>query len=413
MIRLFDYQLDALDKMHNGCILCGGVGSGKSITSLAYYYRLNGGIIPASSYTPMTNPSDLYVITTAKKRDTKEWLGDMSHFMLTDNDENKIYNHKVVIDSWNNISKYVSVENAFFIFDEQRVVGYGAWTKNFLQITKRNKWVLLSATPGDTWLDYIPVFIANGFYRNKTDFIDQHVIFDRFSKYPKVSRYVDTGRLLRLKTRILVDMNFQRDAVSHHETCWCNYDSVMYKTLMINRFNVEKNKPFMNANELCIALRKVVNSDVSRVQKTKDIIEKHKKVIVFYNYDYELDILRALGSELKETNEDFDYAECNGHMHQDIPQTPSWMYLVQYNAGAEGWGCTKTDAMIFYSQNYSYKIMVQAAGRIDRLNTPYRDLYYYHLKSRASIDLAISRALAQKKQFNEQRFVLKTERTAV
>ena len=413
MIELFDHQLKALDQIHNGCILCGGVGSGKSITALAYYYRQNGGVIPAKSYTRMKDPKDLYIITTARKRDTREWLSDMAPFLLTDIEEDKVYEHKVVIDSWNNIKKYVNVKDAFFIFDEQRVVGYGTWTKSFLEITAKNEWILLSATPGDTWSDYMPVFIANGFYRNKTDFVDQHVIYDRFSKYPKISRYLNTGRLLRLKARVMVYMDFERDTIPHHEMVWCQYNQILYKDLITNRFNLETNKPFLNANELCIALRKVVNSDPSRVQQVFDIVSKCKKAIVFYNYDYELDILRSIGDELSKTLDGFECAEWNGHMHQDIPQTSSWMYLVQYNAGSEGWNCTKTDTIIFYSQNYSYKIMVQAAGRIDRLNTPYRDLYYYHLKSRASIDLAISRALAQKKQFNEQRFVLKTERTAV
>ena len=413
MIELFDHQLKALDQIHNGCILCGGVGSGKSITALAYYYRQNGGVIPAKSYTRMKDPKDLYIITTARKRDTREWLIDMAPFLLTDIEEDKVYEHKVVIDSWNNIKKYINVKDAFFIFDEQRVVGYGTWTKSFLEITAKNEWILLSATPGDTWSDYMPVFIANGFYRNKTDFVDQHVIYDRFSKYPKISRYLNTGRLLRLKARVMVYMDFERETIPHHETVWCQYNQILYKDLITNRFNLETNKPFLNANELCIALRKVVNSDPSRIQQVFDIVSKCKKAIVFYNYDYELDILRSIGDELSKTLDGFEYAEWNGHLHQDIPQTPSWMYLVQYNAGAEAWSCTKTDTIIFYSQNYSYKMMTQAAGRIDRLNTPYRDLYYYHLKSRASIDLAISRALAQKKQFNEQRFVLKTERTAI
>ncbi len=413
MIELFDHQLKALDQIHNGCILCGGVGSGKSITALAYYYRQNGGVIPAKSYTRMKDPKDLYIITTARKRDTREWLIDMAPFLLTDIEEDKVYEHKVVIDSWNNIKKYVNVKDAFFIFDEQRVVGYGTWTKSFLEITAKNEWILLSATPGDCWSDYMPVFIANGFYRNKTDFVDQHVIYDRFSKYPKISRYLNTGRLLRLKARVMVYMDFERETIPHHETVWCQYNQILYKDLITNRFNLETNKPFLNANELCIALRKVVNSDPSRVQQVFDIVSKCKKAIVFYNYDYELDILRSIGDELSKILDGFEYAEWNGHMHQDIPRSSSWMYLVQYNAGSEGWNCTKTDTIIFYSQNYSYKMMTQAAGRIDRLNTPYRDLYYYHLKSRASIDLAISRALAQKKQFNEQRFVLKTERTVI
>ena len=49
--------------------------------------------------------------------------------------------------------------------------------------------------------------------------------------------------------------------------------------------------------------------------------------------------------------------------------------------------------------------MEQARGRIDRMNTPFNDLYYYHLKTRSGIDLAISRALNSKKKFNESGFI--------
>ena len=48
--------------------------------------------------------------------------------------------------------------------------------------------------------------------------------------------------------------------------------------------------------------------------------------------------------------------------------------------------------------------MHQSAGRIDRLNTPFKDLYYYHLKTRSGIDLAIAKALNSKQKFNESGF---------
>lgn len=389
--------------MKNGCILVGGVGSGKSRTSLGYYYIQNGGSILALSgadYVKMKpNPMDLYIITTARKRDTLEWEGDMVPFLLSTNPEVDIYDHKVIVDSWNNIAKYKDVKNAFFIFDEQRVVGSGVWVKSFIKISKSNQWILLSATPGDTWQDYIPVFIANGFYKNRTEFIREHVVYSRFSKFPKIDRYLNTGRLIRLRNSILVDMDFCRETIPHHEDVFVEYDKMAYKDICKNRWNPWEDKPIKNASEFCFCLRKLVNSSDERQTKLLEIFEEHPKMIVFYSHDYELDILKDLYY-----GENVEIAEWNGHKHQPIPESDSWVYLVQYNAGCEGWNCIKTDTVVFYSQNYSYKVMTQAAGRIDRLNTPFTDLYYYHLKSRSGIDIAISKALKSKKQFNETRF---------
>lgn len=398
MISLRDYQIEAIEKMRNGCILCGGVGSGKSRTAIAYYFKECGGGWD-NGYSPMKNPKDLYIITTAKKRDSLEWEGEFGPFFITTNPDVEYYHHKVVIDSWNNIQKYKDVTNSFFIFDEQRVVGSGVWVKSFLKIAKNNDWILLSATPGDTWQDYIPVFIANGFYRNKTEFIREHVIYSRYTKYPKVDGYINTGRLIRLRNRILVDMDFQRITVPHHEDVYVTYDISKYKDAIRNRWDPYKNEPIQQASGLCYVLRRIVNEDDTRQIALIEIFEKHPKMIVFYNFDYELDILKNLYY-----GENVEIAEWNGHKHQPVPTGDSWVYLVQYNAGAEGWNCITTDTIIFYSQNYSYKIMEQSAGRIDRLNTPFINLYYYHFKTRSGIDLAISRALREKKKFNERKF---------
>lgn len=400
VINLYDYQMDAIKNMQNGCILCGGVGSGKSRTSLAYYYLQNGGQVNTKKYIPMKKPCDLYIITTARKRDTCEWNAELVPFLMSTDPDANYYKNKIVIDSWNNIKKYVDVKDAFFIFDEQRVVGNGTWVKSFLTIAKRNRWILLSATPGDTWSDYIPVFLANGFYRNRTEFTREHIVYSRFSKYPKVDRYINTGRLIRLRNRILVNMDFKRQTVSHHEDIYVGYDIQRYKEAGKNRWDPFKNEPIRDAAGLCYVWRKIVNADCSRLLKVLDICKEHPRVIIFYSFDYELNLLKGLYY-----GDGVEVAEWNGHKHQEIPKTDKWIYLVQYTAGCEGWNCVKTDTIIFYSQNYSYKVMEQAAGRIDRLNTPYTDLYYYHLKSRSGIDLAISKALKEKKNFNEGRFV--------
>lgn len=401
---LYDYQMNAVNKMRNGCILNGGVGSGKSRTGLYYYFKEQGGWIDENGYIPMKKPKDLYIITTAMKRDSLEWEGELVNFLISTNPENnKTYGNKVVIDSWNNIKKYSDVQGAFFIFDEDRVTGSGVWVKTFLKLVKSNDWIILSATPGDTWQDYIPVFIANGFYKNKTEFIREHIIYSRFTKYPKIDRYVNTGRLIRLRNRILINMDFTRHTVPNHEDVYCRYDISKYKDVTRKRWDPYKDEPIQQASGLCYVLRRIVNEDESRQVALLDIVADNPRVIIFYNFDYELEILRRL--QYINDGDCMEIAEWNGHAHQPIPDVDKWVYLVQYNAGAEGWNCIKTNTIVFYSQNYSYRVMQQATGRIDRLNTPYKNLYYYHLKSRSGIDLAISKALSQKKKFNENRFV--------
>ena len=399
-ISLYDFQLEAVKKMHNGCILCGDVGSGKSRTSLAYYCmqqnRSGNTIVYGKIHQTV---EDLYIITTARKRDTFEWDSELANFRMSTNPENDAFKHSVIIDSWNNIHKYRDVKGAFFIFDEQRVVGRGEWVKSFLKITKANHWILLSATPGDKWEDYIPVFVANGFYKNRTQFYNEHVIWDPRVSFPKIRGYFNTNRLIRLRDRVLVQMDDQRTTIPHHEDVFVVYDISAYRELTRTRWNPWLEKPIETASELCYAWRKIVNSDDSRQIAVLEILEDHPKAIIFYNFDYELEILREIGYE-----EGTKIAEWNGHKHDALPTGSKWVYLVQYTAGCEGWNCITTDTIIFFSQNYSYKVQHQAEGRINRLNTPYQDLYYYHLRSRSGIDLAIHRALMDKKTFNEGAF---------
>lgn len=378
-MELREYQKDALSKMHNGCILCGGVGSGKSLTALAYA-KLKGYL-------------DIYIITTARKRDTNEWESDIQkHGGL----EEYVFN----VDSWNNIKKYVDVKDAFFIFDEQRVIGHGEWVKCFLQITKKNKWILLSATPGDSWEEYIPVFIANGFYKNRTDFLHEHAVFSKFSKYPKIEKYIDEGLLIFYRDKILVPMNFHRKTTQHHINVFCDYDVTKYRYVMRNRWDIFNNKPIEQISSLCYALRRIVNDNDNKSREVEKIQKLHNRLIIFYNFDYELERLKKIHYEKNTV-----IAEWNGHKHERIPTSEKWVYLVQYTAGAEGWNCTDTDTIVFFSPNYSYKVMVQSAGRIDRLNTSFTDLFYYHIKTKSIIDIAINSALSKKKNFNEKSLI--------
>lgn len=397
-VDLLPHQQTALNKLDSGSILKGGVGTGKSITALAYYFlkECNGN----KSFTYMNDPKDLYIITTARKRDGLEWDKEMLYFLLSQDQEKSLQNVKVKVDSWNNIRKYEDVKDAFFIFDEQKVVGKGAWVSSFLKITKKNgnHWILLSATPGDNWSDYIPVFVANGFYKNRSEFLRHHVVYAPNSRYPKVDRYIDTRRLTYFRDKITVEMYFERKTVPHNIDIFTSFDRDKMDTVQKKRWNLYEDRPIESSSEYYFLMRKIVNSDSSRLEQVKALLERHDRIIIFYNFDYELETLRTL-SEI----EGLDVAEWNGHKHEPVPESTHWVYLVQYTSGSEAWNCITTDTMIFYSLNYSYRTMTQSAGRIDRLNTPYVDLYYYYFRSRSYIDLAISRALKNKKNFNEKR----------
>ena len=391
MVSLYQHQEEALKKLRNGSILCGGVGSGKSITALTYFVekvckgKANGG------REPMKVKKDLYIITTARKRDTLEGDKEFLPFCITKDEESQC---NLVIDSWNNIQKYLDIKDAFFIFDEQRVVGKGAWAKSFIKIAKKNQWILLSATPGDVWLDYVPVFLANGFFKNRTQFIREHVVYNRFTKFPKVDRYLVEAKLKKLRDSILVTMPFEKKAKKHKDYIKVPHDECLWNAISKERWNAFDLQPILNASEMCYLLRKAVNSSLARFDEVVKLWKKHPKIIIFYNFDYELDILRNL-------KEHGSIAEWNGHKHESIPNEKRWAYLVQYTAGSEGWNCVETNCVIFYSLNYSYKTMHQASGRIDRINTPFADLYYYYLVSNAPIDAAIRQSLKRKKKFND------------
>ena len=377
------HQFKALTELKNGSVLWGGVGSGKSRVAAAHYESEH-------------RHKNVYVITTAKKRDSKDWEGEFARLPVGKEKDATIYG-VLTVDSWNNIAKYADVTGAFFIFDEQRLVGSGKWVKAFLKIAKNNKWILLSATPGDTWMDFIPVFVANGFYKNRTEFIQRHVVYTPYVKFPKVKKYLDEGHLNALRNKILVHMPYEKTTVRHSETIIVDHNEKLFQSVVKNRWHIYQDRPIRDITELFGVLRRVVNSDPSRVRTIRDLMEIHPKMIIFYNFNYELDQLRRL-------EEFIPIGEWNGHKHEEIPTSDSWLYLVQYVAGSEGWNCVETNAVVFYSLTYSYKIWEQAHGRIDRLNTPFVDLYYYMLRSKSPIDVGIWRSLTNKQNFNVHKY---------
>ena len=247
--KLYPHQEDALAKLTSGKILYGGVGSGKSLTSLYFYIKY-------------FSERPLYIITTAKKRDSNDWQEDMIDLGL-----------EGVVDSWNNIKKYLDIDNAFFIFDEQRVVGYSTWGRSFIKIAKKNKWILLSATPGDTWMDYIPVFVANGWYKHKTDFCDQHVEYDQYSSYPKIKKIHNEDKLIYKRNAILVHMPMKRQTIRHRQLIYSSFDEELYSKVMKDRWNVFEEKPIENASELLQCVRRIVATDEDRIFNAKVLID--------------------------------------------------------------------------------------------------------------------------------------------
>jgi hypothetical protein len=387
--KLRPHQQDALRQLHNGSILWGAVGSGKTRVALAYYVK-------EQCERSHTDAQDLIVITTAKKRDSCDWENEAAKWVIGKTDDATAHG-KLVVDSWNNLGKYVDMSGALFVFDEQRLVGSGAWVKAFLKIAKTNNWIMLSATPGDTWMDYIPVFVANGFFKNRTEFKREHVVYNAYSKWPKIERYLGVQKLVRLRSQILVKMPFDAHTIRHQHLVETQFDEKLMYDAQVRRWHPFMDHPIKDITELFYVMREIVNSDPSRLRALADAQQKHKRIIVFYNFDYELELIRRMEGVAP-------FAEYNGHKHQEIPATDEWVYAVQYYAGAEAWECLETDTIVFWSLTYSYKLWEQAHGRIDRMESPYLHLHYYVLKSKSSIDSAIWKALNAKRDFQTSDF---------
>lgn len=172
-----DIQLDNLQQkaafhdLSNGKILKGGTGSGKSRTAVAYFFtqvcgghlRVNG----VGDVEPLTHPRDLYIFTTAKKRDDLDWEKTCGMFALSKDPNRSYCGVRVTVDSWNNITKYTDVQDAFFIFDEQRLVGSGAWVKAFYKIAKSNQWIVLTARRVITGWTTVRYLLRTGSTRTK------------------------------------------------------------------------------------------------------------------------------------------------------------------------------------------------------------------------------------------------------
>ena len=277
-VELKPAQVEAVSKMHNGCILNGDVGSGKSITALAYFIKTvcKGSVdLSGKPCVPILEaPRDLVIITTAKKRNSGEWLLEAVRYDITSDPDSSLKGVVLTIDSWNNISKYKDRKDCFFIFDEQRVVGSGAWVKAFLDITKKNQWLLLSATPGDSWSDYIPVFVANGFYKNRTQFLEMHAVYSHYAKFPKIDRYVGTKKLSLYLQKILVLMPVPRHTIRHDHLISVDYDKDLYKKVWKDRWNIWKDQPIRETGELFYAMRRVTNTHSSRLSALETLFTR-------------------------------------------------------------------------------------------------------------------------------------------
>lgn len=374
--KLRPAQRDAVDRMHDGCVLLGRTGSGKTMTALGYWLKVHA-------------QQDLYVVTTPAKRDAMEWEGDSAKL------GQYLPPERVV--SWNKIKDFEYLESAFVVFDEQRVSGSGKWVKSFLKIAKSNDWILLSATPGDVWIDWLPLFIANGFYRTRTQFTDRHVIWDPHTRYPRIKRYIEEDRLERCQEAICVYLASPNpiSRMVHDELV--SYDSRKYAEVTRKRWNPFEVRPMMDAGELCRVQRRIVLENVCREEALERLLKGHPRALVFYSYNYELEAIKAVCERLGRS-----YGQRNGHRHDPVPVSKEpWVYIVQYQS-ADAWNCISTNIAILYSLPYSWRQQEQAMGRIDRMNTPFDELHYYRLMTDSTIDNAILACLDRKETFNER-----------
>ena len=378
MIKLLKYQEEAIQKLHSGSVLYGATGSGKSLTGLAYYMRCWSHL-------------DLYIITTSKKRNAGEWEEEIAKLGCPP---------PKAIDSWNRLKNYRMVSDAFFLFDEHKVGGHGKWAQSMITIAKKNKWILLTATPGDVWDDYASIFIANEFVKNKTTWNEDFCIFDRISKYPKIIGYQREDVLKNMRDAVLVPMEYQSEKVPIPYVIPYKVDHEEEAYVLARRKSLRhpEMRAFRNTSAMFAYMRMNLPDKESKIQALADVLKKEPKAIIFYNFTpekYEIE------NAARQVN--IPFFQYNGQIKDNVPDGDTWVYAVQYTAGAEAWNCITCRTVIFYSMNYSYKVMTQAKGRIDRCNSPFDELhYYYFISPDFEIDQEILNALTRKEKFNEE-----------
>lgn len=177
------------------------------------------------------------------------------------------------------------------------------------------------------------------------------------------------------------------------------------KPIALKRFErdgsvVVYGKEYVAANVLVelTASRQLCNSK-DKQQAFIDLINSiNDRVVVFYNFDSELDTLKTLVK-------DRPIAEVNGHTNteQIYHDNDNCVLFVQYQAGARGLNLQDGNKIIYYSLTLSSDLFEQSKKRIHRIGTKY-PCFYWILQTKDSVEESIYKSLNRQEDYNEELF---------
>ena len=142
--------------------------------------------------------------------------------------------------------------------------------------------------------------------------------------------------------------------------------------------------------------------DKSKLDWMRDFLEGYdERVVVFYNYNAELEQLKQLLERL-----DRPYSEYNGHRKdlRAFQESSEGVVLANYGSASTGINdFVIASTMVMYSLTTSYIDFEQAKKRIDRIGQTKKPLFYF-LIMKGTIDARVYHSLQEGKDFDERMY---------
>lgn len=391
---LYNFQRQLLNSIEENYIIAADTGTGKTMMAIHHYLKHNTG-------------EPLLILAPPQKIKEGGWQRELD-FVASH------YNIEIPYDiiSYGVLSKrWKEYKDWFLVMDECHYVKNPTSQrgKAAINLTKQStNFLLLSATPSSNgWGDTIAYMIMFGYYKNKTQFLKEHAVYNRidYGNGPVnvVSDYRDQEKLQKLYQSFSIKLA-KEDCLDLPPLV---FEKVHFKPSkeynIIKKDRVLGEELFDNISKLQHGLRFYANQ-ADKLKYTEMLLEgTEENVIIFYNYKQENEELKKIAKKLKKKVFEVSGSKTN------LPDKEKWTSLknsvtiVQYQAGAAGIELQYANIVIFHTPTYSYQDYEQALGRAYR-NGQTKKVTVYQYITKNTIETSIYQALAAKKDFTEELF---------